>query len=216
MTTNQDATEKLHEEILADARMEGEKIVFRAKQDAEAFLTNAAAEANRAGQERLDQARAEADRRSALILSTVAVETDRFRAARIEALLESVHEEARQRLLDREGFEYRETVIDLASHAIRRMAGTAFVVKLPDTEKPTVGNNLVDEIVRHVGQPVSITISYEQDTTGGGAVVEDAEAHQLWDNRLLKRLERLWPELRRQIALGAGFVVETESKGDSP
>jgi len=196
--------------------MEGEKIVFRAKQDAEAFLTNAAAEANRAGQERLDQARAEADRRSALILSTVAVETDRFRAARIEALLESVHEEARQRLLDREGFEYRETVIDLASHAIRRMAGTAFVVKLPDTEKPTVGNNLVDEIVRHVGQPVSTTISYEQDTTGGGAVVEDAEAHQLWDNRLLKRLERLWPELRRQIALGAGFVVETESKGDSP
>ncbi|OPY00353.1 MAG: V-type ATP synthase subunit E [Syntrophorhabdus sp. PtaB.Bin006] len=216
MTTNQDATEKLHEEILADARMEGEKIVFHAKQDAEAFLTNTAAEANRAGQERLDQARAEADRRSALILSTVAVETDRFRAARIEALLESVREEARQRLLDREGFEYRETVIDLAFHAISRMAGAAFVVKLSDMEKPAVGNNLADEIAGRVGRPVSITISYEQDTAGGGVVVEDAEAHQLWDNRLLKRLERLWPELRRQVALGAGFVVDTESKGDSP
>lgn len=216
MTTNQDATEKLHEEILSDARMEAEKIVFRAKQDAEAFLTNAAAEANRVGQERLDQAREEAARRSALILSVVTVETDRFRAARIEALLESVYDEARQRLLDREDFEYRETVINLASNAISRMAGSAFVVKLPDTEKTTVGNNLADEIVRRVGQPVSITISYEQDTAGGGVVVEDAEAHQLWDNRLLRRLARLWPELRRQIALGAGFVVETEPKGDSP
>ena len=54
-------------------------------------------------------------RQSELILATVSVETGRLRAARVEALLESVHEEARQRLLAREGFEYRETVIALAA-----------------------------------------------------------------------------------------------------
>ncbi|HBA54531.1 MAG: hypothetical protein GXY80_00880 [Syntrophorhabdus aromaticivorans] len=216
MTANQDSTEKLREEILTDARTEGEKIIIRARQDAEAFLTNAAAEARGVRQERLDQARAEAARRSALILATVPMEADRFRAARIEALLESVHEEARQRLLAREGFEYNETMIGLASHAIRRMAGTAFTVKCSGMGKPATDNSLADEIASRVGRPVSITVSYEQDTTGDGVVIEDAEAHQIWDNRLLKRLERLWPDLRRQIALGAAFVAETESKGDNP
>lgn len=215
MTTNEDATDKLREEILADARMESEKIVFRAKQDAEAFLSNAAAEADRSRRERLDQARAEAARRSALILAQVPVEADRIRAARIEALLESVYEEARKRLLAREGFGYREAVIDLASHAIQQMTGAVFVIKLSDTEKSLIGDNLADEIARRVGRSVRISVSYEQDSAGGGVVVQDAEARQLWDNRLLKRLDRLWPELRRQIALQATFVAETKSKGDS-
>jgi vacuolar-type H+-ATPase subunit E/Vma4 len=215
MTTNEEATDKLCEEILADARMESEKIIFRAKQDAEAFLTNAAAEADHLRRERLDQARAEATRRRTLILAQVPVEANRTRAARIEALLESVYEEARKRLLAREGFEYREAVIDLASHAIQQMAGAVFVIKLSDTEKSLIGDNLADEIARRVGRPVRISLSYEQDSAGGGVVVQDAETHQLWDNRFLKKLDRLWPELRRQIALQATFVAEMESKGDS-
>ena len=184
MTTNQNSTEILREEILADARREGEEIILRARQDAEAFLTNAAAEADQVRQERLDQARAEAARQSELILATVSVETGRLRAARVEALLESVYEEARQRLLAREGFDYQETVIALAADAIRQMAGDAFVVKLSEAEQTILGDGLAEEIARRVGRPVNITISYEEDITGGGVVVEDAEARQVWDNRL--------------------------------
>ena len=80
---------------------------FAREQDAEVILTNAAAEADRLRKERLDQARAEASRRSELILATVSVETGRLRAARVEALLESVREEARRRLQAREGFDYQ-------------------------------------------------------------------------------------------------------------
>ena len=206
----------MREEILADARREGEEIVIRARQDAEVFLTSAAAEADQVRQERLDQARAEAARQSELILATVPVETGRLRAARVEALLESVYEEACQRLLAREGFEYRETVIALASHAISRMAGADFVVKLSEADQTILGDGLAEEIAHRVGRPVSITISYEPDITGGGVVVEDAEARQVWDNRLVKRLERLWPELRRQIAVEATFVPKTGSGGDGP
>ncbi len=166
--------------------------------------------------ERLDQARVEASRRSELILATVSVETGRLRAARIEALLESVHEEARQRLLAREGFEYRETIIALASYAINRMAGAEFVVKLSEVEQTILGDGLAEEITRRVGRPVNINILYVEDITGGGVVIEDAEARQVWDNRLLKKLERLWPELRQQIAVEASFVPKTVSGGDGP
>jgi vacuolar-type H+-ATPase subunit E/Vma4 len=216
MTMDQNSTEVLREEILAAARREGEEIVSRARQDAEVFLTSAVGEADRLRQERLDQARAEAARQSELILATVTVETGRLRAARVEALLESVYEEACQRLVAREGFEYLETVIGLASHAISQMAGDGFVVKLSEADQTILGDGLAEEIAHRVGRPVSITISYEPGITESGVIVEDTEARQVWDNRLVKRLERLWPELRRQVAVEATFVPKTGSGGDGP
>ncbi len=216
MTMDQNSTEVLREEILAAAQREGEEIVSRAKQDAEVFLTSAVGEADRIRQERLDQARAEAARQSELILATVTVETGRLRAARVEALLESVYEESCQRLVAREGFEYLETVIGLASHAISQMAGDGFVVKLSEADQTILGDGLAEEIAHRVGRPVSITISYEPGITESGVIVEDTEARQVWDNRLVKRLERLWPELRRQVAVEATFVPKTGSGGDGP
>jgi vacuolar-type H+-ATPase subunit E/Vma4 len=214
MITNENSTDKMRGEILADAQREGEDIIARARKDAEVIVTNAAAEADRLRQERLDQARVEASRRSGLILDTVPVETGRLRAARVEALLESVHEEARQRLLAREGFEYRETVIALASYAINRMTGAEFVIKLSEAEQTVLGDGLTEEIAHRVGRPVSITILYVEDITESGVVIEDAEARQVWDNRLLKRLERLWPELRQQIAVEASFVPTYTNVGE--
>ena len=216
MTMDQNSTEVLREEILAAAQREGEEIVSRARQDAEVFLTSAVGEADRIRQERLDQARSEATRQSELILATVIVETGRLRAARVEALLESVYEEACQRLVAREGFEYLETVIGLASHAISQMAGDGFVVKLSESDQTILGDGLAKEIAHRVGRPVSITISYEPGITESGVIVEDTEARQVWDNRLVKRLERLWPELRRQVAVEASFVPKTGSGGDGP
>jgi vacuolar-type H+-ATPase subunit E/Vma4 len=206
MTTDQNSTEMLRDEILADARREGEGIVIRARQDADNFLSETAAESDRERQKRLEQAQTEAARRSELILATVSVETGRLRATRIEALLDSVYEEAHRRLLSREGFDYRETVIALASHAVNRMAGSAFTAKVSEEDYTILGSGLADEIANRVDRPVNITVSYETDITGGGIIVEDGEARQAWDNRLAKRLERLWPELRQQIAVEASFV----------
>jgi vacuolar-type H+-ATPase subunit E/Vma4 len=216
MTTNQNSTEKMREEILTDARRAGEEIVLRARQDAELSLTSAAAEADRLRRERLEEARVDASRRSELILATVSVETGRLRAARIEALLESVCEEARRQLQAREGVDYHETVITLAADAIRQMAGDAFVVKLSEAEQTILGDGLAGEIAHRVGRSLNINVLYKEEIAGGGVVVEDAEARQTWDNHLLKRLERLWPELRWRIAAEASFVPKTESGGGSP
>jgi vacuolar-type H+-ATPase subunit E/Vma4 len=214
-TTNQDSAGILREEILAEARRESQEILNRARQDAEDVLATAAAGADKVREEQLDRARAEAARRRELILAAVPVEAGRLRIARVESLLESVHEEARQRLIAHDGFEYRKAVINLAAIATSRMAGVAFVVKVPEADRTLLGDGLAEEVRQRIGRPaLNVTVSYEPDIAGGGVIVEDAEARQMWDNRLLRRLERMWPELRRQIAVQASFVPRTESGGN--
>ena len=62
---------------------------------------------------------------------------------------------------------------------------------------------------------MNVSVSYDPEITGGGVIVEDGEARQIWDNRFLKRLERMWPELRRQIAVQTSLVPKTESGGSN-
>jgi vacuolar-type H+-ATPase subunit E/Vma4 len=213
---DQNSTERLREEILVEAQKKGEEIILRAQQEAENLLKNFTSEADRLRQSILDQARAEAARQSDLILATVPVETGRLRAARIESLLESIREEAYQQLLNHEGFPYRETIVSLALYAISQMEGDAFVVRLFGPEENLMDEGLAEEIIRQADRPVKINIVYQQETTGGGVIVEDATGRQVWDNRLFERLKRLWPELRRQIALDAGFVPKRGKGGESP
>lgn len=190
-------------EILADARRESDEIVRRARQEGKALLAKAAADAEKARQERLDAAHAEAARRKELILATIAVEANRMRSSRVEKVLQSVHDETSRRLAAREGFDYRQMLITLANGALGQMDGDAFIVKLSPPDRVAFGDALAKSISRRV------QIIEDAAITGGGVVVETADGRQMWDNRLLARLERLWPELRRQIAVRAGLVPET-------
>lgn len=213
-TPNQNSPEILCAEILADARRASEEIIHRAQREAEALLANAAAEADKARQERLAQARAEAARRKELTLATVPVETGRLRSARIEELLQSVREEVARRLLARAGFDYRETIIALAAEAVKQMPGSAFVVKLSAADGPAFGDGLAEEIARRVGRsPLHITISKDSAEKDGGVIIEDVGGRLVWDNGLLARLERFWPELRRQIAIQTSLVTESKPAG---
>jgi vacuolar-type H+-ATPase subunit E/Vma4 len=152
----------LREEILADARRESEEIVRRAQQEAESLLAKAAAEAERVRQERIEQARAEAARRMDLILATVPLEAGWLRSAGVEALLQSVCQEVRRRLVAREGFDYQESIIVLATEAVSQMVGKEFVVKLSPADRANFGGGLADEVTRRVGRsPLSLTLSEE-------------------------------------------------------
>lgn len=217
MATDRDAAGILSKEILDEARKEAEEIVTQARQQAENILTAAEAESNRVREEQLGRARAEAARRTELIQATVPLETGRMRVQRIESLLESVHVEARKRLLARSGFTYRDALVALAAKAIKQMTGAAFSVKVPMADQAMLGDGLREDIARHAGQPgLQIDLSADPDAGAGGVVVADADLRQVCDNGLLKRLERMWPDLRRQIAQKASFVPKTESGGGGP
>lgn len=212
MTADDDSAESLREEILEQARDQVKEIIGRARDQADNILAAAAAEGQNLRDRLIEKARADARRRKELIESTVPVETGRFLVARIESLLEAVREEVRRRLLAHEGFEYREVLIALVSLAISHMTGNQFVVKLSESDRSSLESSVGEEIVSRVDRPgLIVTLAFDPTINGGGVSVEGADASQIWDNGLLARLDRMWPELRRQIALGASFVPAVRS-----
>lgn len=214
MTPNQNSPDVLREEILADARRESEATVRRARQEAETLLAKTTSEAENVRHERLGQARQEAARQTELILATVPLEAARLRLARIEAVLHSVHDDVHRRLAACEDFDYREVIIALAAEAVSQMAGDEFVIKLSPADCVLLGHGLVEAITRRVERsPLRITLAEEPTIKGGGVIVEDAERRQVCDNRFSARLNRLWPELRRQIAMHTSLVAASSAGG---
>jgi vacuolar-type H+-ATPase subunit E/Vma4 len=208
MATDEQSAEVLRGEILAQAGKEAEDIVERAQQEAASLLAAAASEARRLREEQRDRAHAEGLRRKELVLATCFIEQERLRVARIEALLDSIREEACRRLVAREGFDYREAAIRLATHGVDGVAGDSFVLRVSDADRDVLNDGFLRDVALRVGRAASeISLSYERDMMDGGVIVEDGEARRSWDNRLLARLERMWPDLRRQIALWASLVT---------
>jgi len=214
---DQDSPDVLCAEILAEARRECEEIIRHAKADAEKIFTDATTEAGRCRREKREQAQAEAAHRKEMILATVAVEAGRLRAARVEELLESVREEIRHRS-QRRDFDTREVILALASKALREMPGNDFVLKISNADHAALGDRLTEKIPQRCGtgrmSVLRLTISTDA-TVSDGVVIQSADGLQIWDNRLASRLERLWPELRRQIAVRAALVGESEAAPNS-
>jgi vacuolar-type H+-ATPase subunit E/Vma4 len=187
-TPESNAPAVLTQAVLDDARRQADAIIAQAQQQGAAVLAKATAEADQVRQERLKLARAEAARRTESIQASIAVEAGRLRAARVEALLQSLYDEAQRRLVARQGYAYREALVALVTEAARQMGGGALVVNLAPADRAAVADRL--------GQ---FTLVDDPALTEGGVVVLDADGRRVWDNRLPARLERLWPELRRQI-----------------
>ena len=203
MAENTNPQRVLSEEILADARRQSERLIRRAKTDAEQIVAKTEAENEKQHRERIEAARAEAQRRSALVLATVSVEAGRMRIRRQEEVLRGIYDEARKRIERREGVDYRQTVAALAAAAISRMEGTRFVLTISEADREAIGAGLAEEVGRRVGcKGLDVTVNTEG-AAAGGVIIRDAEGRQRWDNSLAGRLERFWPALRPEIGAAA-------------
>jgi len=207
MTSELNQSERLREEILKDAKKKAEEIINNAKNEAEAVLISAQAQAEKIKKEIMDSAYKEAERKSELILATVPVEIARFKATHIESLLDSIYQEAYNRLQNLEGIDYTEVLINLAADAINKMAGDIFNIKISWVGFNLDGDFLAQEVANRIDRPVTVTISEETNIMGPGIIIEDNEGRQIWDNRLTERLRRLWPALRRKIAIDIGLAM---------
>ena len=191
----------LTDEILADARRQAERIRTRAGREAKDITDKAQTQADADRRQRLAAAHDEADRQRQLTLATVPIEVARMRAEKVEAALKSICDEARRRLLAREGFDYRQTVIALAAEAAGRLQGDAVVLELAAADTEALGADLAEAVRRRAGRDgLRVSIAPEAADIPGGVVVRDAEGRQVWDNSLGGRLKRFWPALRRRIA----------------
>jgi len=209
-----DPQEVLRAEILAEAKRQSERLLKHGQSDAGETVAKAEAAAAKQHQDQVQAAKAEAARRRELALATVPVEAGRRQAARVEEILQSIREEARHRLLAREGFDYREVLTALAADAIGKMEGDRFVLELSSADRQAFGDEWVQEVRRRAaaGRPESrragleVRLAAEPADIKAGVRVRDAEGRQMWDNSLESRLERLWPAMRRQIAVETALV----------
>ncbi len=202
MPAKPDSPQLLRDEILAEARQQSEKILQEAQQQSELQLTKARHNADEIRQNVMRQAQAEANRRAELVLATLPVEAGRLRSARLEALLESIVQQARQHLLSHEGFDYRKAIITLAAEALSKMAGERFIMLFASADRAAFGDGIGQEIRQLLGR-ATLDLTVAVDPTleaGGGIVIRDVSGRLVWDNRPISRLQRLWPELRRQVA----------------
>lgn len=208
----------LRDEILADARRQAERTLQRARKEAEGIEKKAAAELDAWRSAQLALAQAEAQRRRDLVLAGLPVETGRMRANRIESLLQSVRDEARQRLDSRDGLDVRRALVTLAAEAVRRMAGTRFSITVPEADRPLLGDAEIEAIRQLAGRTdLVLEITGDPQCRDAGLMVRGADGDEIWDNRFVQRLERLWPAMRREIALRAALVEpQEENTGDIP
>lgn len=201
-----DPSEKLCEEILAEGRRQAEAIREDARKEGEALIARAEANAKRLRRDSLERAHREADRLREKILADLPIEIARIRAARTEALLDALRKGARQALLARQGFDYREALVALAVEALQVMRGEGFTLALAPGD---TFEGMAEEIHRRVGRArLSIRLVEDPTITGGGMVLRNLEGRQVWDDRLPERLERLWPSLRIPLAQHLGLLGE--------
>ncbi len=191
----------LRDEILADAQRQAERIIRKAKREAKATIDKATTKSQEERDAKLAAARADAEQKRTVVFATLPVAVGRMRAAHVEQELMALCDTVRARLLAREGFAYRETIVTLAAEAIAGMEGDAFVLELSEKDQKILQNGLVTSVLERVGQPnLTLTLSTEAAQITSGVLVRDPQGRQVWDNSLAARLDRMWPLLRSKIA----------------
>jgi vacuolar-type H+-ATPase subunit E/Vma4 len=199
-----DPKDVLSDEVLGDAKRQAARLLDHAKREAADILEKAKKEAEADRAQRRRQAEAESARRRDLVLAAVPIQEARQRSARVEEVLDSVRESALAELRSGKGFS-REEAVALAAEAIGRMEGDRFAVEIPPALREA-GSGLAADIRRRLNrQRVEIAVAHAQDSGVPGVVVQSEDGRQVWDNRLEARLNRMWPELRRQVAARLPF-----------
>jgi len=205
-----DAPQVLRREILDDARRQAQRIVQRAQRDCERTLAEARQAASTEAEAALAEAHAQATRRSAVALAVVPVETGRLRGAFIErALAELRGQVAREWqeawLKEPNG----DKALALAAVALRKMSGDRFILRLTEDDH----RKLCDRgdwlpRLRELSGKSALEVELRTDLAPGtaGLIVGDSAGLQIWDNRLVVAIERLWPQLRVLMAEQLGVL----------
>jgi V/A-type H+-transporting ATPase subunit E len=193
--------EVLREEILADAHRQAKRMIRNAERDAEALIAKANEESDQERRQRLATAEETAERKRVLALASVPVEVGRMRALRVEQELQVLRKRVRDRLSTREGLDYGQLLVSLATDALQQMEGDAFVLELSKRDVREFKDSLPAAVLKRLGnRPIRLVVSDATATVEGGVIVRDSEGRQVWDNSLEARLDRLWPLLRNQLA----------------
>jgi vacuolar-type H+-ATPase subunit E/Vma4 len=209
----------LAREILADAEKRADRARRKAKRDAAAIRKDAEREVVRA-RDRAVEAAGEAIAHSEEI-ADARVEQDitRLRLFAHEAVIESVREKAQAHLRElASSDEHRVVLQDLALGAIGQMSGHRFELILRADDRERWGEELASEVATAAGNRFrrALQVRLAEDTieAAGGLMVRGADGHELADQTFGTRMERLWPQIRSEVAGMLPGIAEQSPEGD--
>ncbi|NIA21893.1 MAG: hypothetical protein GWP05_08030 [Anaerolineaceae bacterium] len=198
------ASDKLYDEVLADARTKAERERRRGRREAEAMTRKIDGQIKAATEKIMAAARAEADLKRVQIMATVEIEVQRRRRAMMEQALQSVHQEAAKRLSELPDDRLAELQQRLAVEAVEQIPDDNLELALPEASHESRGaamaERLAEEADRRLDRNVIIRPADRPAEITDGLVVRSADGSLEVIQSLSARLRRMWPELRLEVA----------------
>jgi len=199
---NEDDATKISQEILADARNKAERAMKAAQREADAIAQRARDEAKQIEQEVLAAARKRAESKVKVIQATADPERRRLELDKREKVIKGVMDEAKARLLKRDG-EYGKNLLALAAEAAESLGGGQLVAYLALQDMEKFRATLPEQVgaaLKAGGVDAQINVQIAKEPIEGGVIVETADGLRRVDNSMEARLRRFYAEIRRKVA----------------
>ena len=200
-----DAGDALADQILEEARSKAEPILRRARRKAEEAERRAREEAEERRDQILRRARDKAAAEEQRVRARAELEALNIRRSAREEIFNQVRAGAMEKLRELPADEtYPQALLQLAFNGLRAMSGRRFELLMRGEDRNRFGERLVKELrdraADELGRQLTVNVADEQIQAAGGLVVQREDGRQLCDQTFEALLERVWPELREQVA----------------
>ncbi len=205
-TQNPNAAELLCGSVVEEARRKEHDLTMEAQRKAREILSLADQEGGVLVCEAGEAARAQAEKQRASLMAAVGVRVERCRSKHVEGILEGLRVELMGRVAVVGSQPFRRIVLRGVSEALRRMDGDEFVLRASEVTCRGLGSDWEAELLeRDGGVGGRLRVEVDAGCAEGEVVLQDLEGRRSWRVDPLARLERAWPELRRQIVAALGW-----------
>jgi vacuolar-type H+-ATPase subunit E/Vma4 len=204
-----ESEESIIEKILADGKSQADRARSQAERSAGSEIKKAEKEAEKVRAEILGQARRRAELLRSKEVAAAQIEAKRsVLGAREEAIsrvfgrIEGGLGELRK---NREA--YAPALLNLAVEAVGAVDADRVVLRLSPADREIADPGFLQQVTQRVGAlrgETEVGLEEDADLSGGGCVAASMDGRVIFDNTFRRRLERMKPALRAEIAGGIG------------
>lgn len=194
----------LGDQILEDARRQAAPLKRRAEQEAERIIEGAKEDAQKSKKKLIQDAEREADSVVKRIQARTELDIENIKRRGRENILDEVMGMARSRLAEfASSDDYPRSLKELAKAAISSMNGRYFEIVLREVDRhhgAEITDGIESELKAESDKDVELAIADGSVDSMGGLAVRRGDGKQMCDETYEARLERLWPDLRQEVA----------------
>jgi vacuolar-type H+-ATPase subunit E/Vma4 len=194
--------EKLREEIMGDARLKAERIIARAKNEAQKTIAAAEAEVASKRRERLQEANEEADSKCQSILLDVQRESTRHWLLRREQCIEEMFQQALKIAAETTGKEHEASLRQLAEEALAAIEPAPMRVRFNAKDSGIITEpwlrKIADALFGENSEKASFILEADENTPTG-IILETLDGARTFDNSYAARLQHTRDDLRTAL-----------------